>query len=122
MTITRRNVLSCAAGAGAASWISSRLPAFAAGPADTAWLKDIYCELHLDAHFGQVPAPYEGFNADRSAQILKDAGFQMVSFFASCGAGFSYYPTKIGLHHPGLKRDFTGGLAAALKQRGIRTL
>jgi hypothetical protein len=69
-----------------------------------------------------VPAPYEGFDAGRSAQVVKDAGFQMVSFFASCGAGFSYYPTKVGLRHPGLKRDFTGELAGALKERGVRVL
>src|SRR5581483_10308685 len=49
-------------------------------------------------------------------------GFQMVSFFASCGAGYSYYPTKIGTVHPGLTRDYTGEMAAALKKRGIRVL
>jgi hypothetical protein len=89
---------------------------------EAAWLKDTYLELHIDAHFGQLPAPYEGFDAEPAATILKDAGFQMVSCFAVCNAGYSYFPTKIGVTHPGLKRDFTGEMTAALKKRGIRVL
>lgn len=86
------------------------------------WLAETWRELHLDAHFGTVPAPYGDFRADVAAGILKDASFQMVSCFASCGAGYSYYPTNIGTPHPGLTRDFTGEMAGALKKRGIRVL
>lgn len=86
------------------------------------WLSGTFRELHLDAHFSQLPSPYEGFNAEASAQILKDAGFQMVSFFAMCNQAYCYYPTRIGVRHPGLKRDYTGEMAAALKKRGIRVL
>jgi len=43
-----------------------------------------------------------------------------VSCFAVCGAGYSYYPTEIGVRHPALKRDFTGEMTTALKKRGIR--
>jgi hypothetical protein len=64
---------------------------------DRAWLKSTFRELHLDAHFGQLPAPYETFDAEAAARILKDAGFQMVSFFAQCNAGYCYYPTEIGI-------------------------
>ncbi|HXB69836.1 MAG TPA: hypothetical protein VNY05_16405 [Candidatus Acidoferrales bacterium] len=38
--------------------------------------------MHGDAYFAQVPAPYEGFDAEAAVQILKDAGFQMASCFA----------------------------------------
>ncbi|HLK64089.1 MAG TPA: alpha-amylase family protein [Bryobacteraceae bacterium] len=86
------------------------------------WLGEVYRELHIDAHFGQLPAPYEGFDAERAAALLKDAAFQMVSCFAICNAGYSYFPTKLGVTHPGLKRDFTGEFCAALKKRGIRVL
>jgi hypothetical protein len=95
-------------------------PALAAD--DPAWPKSTFRELHVDAHFGQLPAPYDTFDAEASAQILKDAGFQMVSYFAICNAGYCYFPTKLGVVHPGLKRDFTGEMTAALKKRGIRVL
>ena len=44
----------------------------------------------------------------------------MVCYFAKGQGGCSYYPTKIGTVHPGLDRDFTGEMTAALKKRGIR--
>ena len=111
--MTRRELLGAAA-------VAMQLPA--APIPGVVWLKDVYRELHLDAHFGQLQTIYEGFEAESAAQILKTAGFQMVSCFASCGAGYSYYPTKIGVRHPALTRDFTGEMTAALKKRGIRVL
>ena len=78
--------------------------------------------LHIDAHFARVPNPYEDFDAERAAAIVADAGFQMVSIFAVCNRGLSYYPTKVGTIHPGLKRDFTGEFSKALKKRGVRVL
>ena len=86
------------------------------------WPAETFRELHIDAHFANVPAPYENFDADRAAATIKSAGFQMVSIFAICNGGFSYYPTKLGVVHPGLKRDFTGEFTAALKKRGIHVL
>src|SRR5581483_1599215 len=86
------------------------------------WLGHTWRQLHLDAHFGQVANPYADFDPDAAARILSDAGFVMISFFASCGAGYSYYPTKIGVRHPELTRDYTGEMAAALKKRGMRIL
>ncbi len=106
-----------------AGWLSEEAwdPVAAWLPED-AWLKDIYRELHLDAQIGQLSAPYEGFDAEAAATILKEAGFQMVSCFAVCHGGYSYFPKKIGVTHPGLKCDFTGEMTAALKKRGIRVL
>lgn len=103
---------------GGAALALSPLPA----ATDTSWLADTFRELHLDAHFGSLPAPYEGFDAENTARVFSDARFQMVSAFAVCGAGYSYYPTKIGTVHPGLKHPYTGEIARALKQRGIRML
>jgi Hypothetical glycosyl hydrolase 6/Beta-galactosidase trimerisation domain len=112
--MTRRELLESAAGIGLAAGMAPAM--------DVSWLKDVYRELHLDAHFGQLQTIYEDFDAESAAQIWKAAGFQMVSYFASCGAGFSYYPTKIGVRHPALTRDFTGEMTAALKKRGMRVL
>ena len=120
--MTRRELVRDAVITCAAAGLRPSMPLLAASRPEEAWLKDVYRELHVDAHFGQLPAPYEGFDAENAATILKDAGFQMVSCFAVCNAGYSYFPTKIGFMHPGLKRDFTGEMTAALKKRGVRVL
>lgn len=86
------------------------------------WTSGIYRQLHIDAHLSACEKPYETFNAEAAAQMFLEAGFQMVCYFAVCHGGYSYYPTKIGVVHPGLKRDFTGEMTAALKKRGIRTM
>ncbi len=95
-------------------------PARVAAGAD--WAARIYRQLHIDAHLSACSQPYRDFNAEAAAQMFLDAGFQMVCYFAVCHGGYSYYPTKVGVVHPGLKRDFTGEMTAALKKRGIRTM
>ena len=80
--MTRRTLLHTAAGA--ALW--TPYSHAAANP----WLADTFRELHLDAHFSQLPAPYENFDAERAADILQNARFQMVSVFAVCNGGYSY--------------------------------
>lgn len=86
------------------------------------WFDGIYRQLHLDAHFGEFKGIYQDFDAEACARAFEAAGFQMVSYFSKCWAGYSYYPTSIGVRHPGLQRDFTGELTAALKKRGIRRI
>ena len=86
----------------------------------TGWFEDIYRLFHIDAHFGGFKEIYRNFDAEAAAQMYKEAGVQMLSYFAKCWAGYSYYPTEYGTVHPGLNRDFTGELTAALKKRGIR--
>ena len=100
------------------------IPAYAADRkgADVRWFDGIYRQLHLDAHFGGFKNIYLNFDAEGAAQLFDEAGVQMVSYFAKCWGGYSYYPTEIGLAHPGLDRDFTGEMTAALKKRGIRCI
>ncbi|MFN0169982.1 MAG: alpha-L-fucosidase [Bryobacteraceae bacterium] len=104
------------------------VPAFAAaagaaqGARDSHWTASTYRHLHIDAHLSECPEAYAGFDAEAAAQMFQTAGFQMVCFFGACHGGYSYYPTKIGVVHPGLKHDFTGEMTKALKKRGIRTL
>ncbi|MFC1574122.1 alpha-L-fucosidase, partial [Candidatus Latescibacterota bacterium] len=83
---------------------------------------DIYRQLHIDSHFGGFKDIYRNFDAEACAQAFDDAGFQMVSYFSKCWAGYSYYPTKYGTVHPGIERDFTGELTRALQKRGIRCI
>ena len=84
------------------------------------WYGPIYRQLHLDAHHTRFKKIYRDFDAEAAAQIFKDTGFQMVSYMAMDGP--SYYPTKIGVPHQGLDRDFVGEMTRALKKRSIRTI
>lgn len=94
----------------------------AAAPGQGHWYQDIYCQHHCDAHHGGYAKVYQEFDADQAAKAFAEAGAQMVCYFAKGACGYSYYPTKIGVVHPGLDRDFTGEMTAALKKRGIRCI
>lgn len=86
------------------------------------WADGLTRHCHIDSHFGGFRQVYRGFDAERTAATIADAGFQTATFFAKCWAGYSYYPTRIGTVHPGLACDFTGDLARALERRGVRRL
>jgi hypothetical protein len=86
------------------------------------WADGLTRHCHIDSHFGSFRDVYQQFDADAVADRIAAAGFQTATFFAKCWAGYSYYPTQIGTPHPGLACDFTGGLAGALKERGLRRL
>jgi hypothetical protein len=123
--VTRRDfikdVSAAAAGAAFAAGIRPVFPDSAeAQERARGWYKNIYRQLHLDAHLDPYDKIYQNFDAEKTAQTFKDAGFQMVSYMAMDGP--SYYPTEIGVPHPGLDRDFTGEFTRALKKRGIRTI
>ena len=125
--ITRRRFLKNASVAAAgAAFVESILPVIPAAAKENksagSWFNDVYRQLHIDAHFGNFKEIYRNFDAEACAQIFDEIGVQMVSYFSKCWAGYSYYPTKIGIEHPGLERDFTGELTKALKKRGIRTI
>ena len=86
------------------------------------WADGLTRHCHIDSHFGDFNEVYTHFDAQATADTIAEAGFQTATFFAKCWAGYSYYPTTIGSEHPGLACDFTGGLAGALQQRGVRRL
>lgn len=122
--ITRRGFL--AAGTGgltlAAGGFSGIIGGTSAGAAERHWADGLTRHCHIDSHFGGYKEVYRDFDAETAADMIADAGFQTVTFFAKCWAGYSYYPTRIGVAHPGLACDFTGDFARALKKRGIRRL
>jgi hypothetical protein len=122
--LARRDVLKTAAFTAGAGLLPAAAPQAVAGQAGGAsdWTRTVYRHLHIDAHFSDCPEVYAGFDAEAAADTYQKAGFEMVCYFAACHGGYSYYPTKIGVPHPGLKHDFTGEMTRALKKRGIRTL
>ena len=111
-------VAASAAGGALAAGLSPADAAPAGKERACSWFKNTRRMLHLDSHFSGFSDIYNGFDAERTARMYTDAGFQMVSYFAKCWGGFSYYPTKIGIVHPTCRVDYTGELTAALKKRG----
>jgi hypothetical protein len=78
-------------------------------------------QVHLDFHTS--PAILDvgsSFDATAFVRILKRAHINSVTIFAKCHHGFSYYPTRVGVRHPGLKRDLMREMIQALHAEGIR--
>ncbi len=122
---SRRAFIKTASAAGAALAAGGGAAAAATatgGKRVCSWFNDTKRMLHLDAHFSGFPDIYRDFDADRAAGIYADAGFQLVSYFAKCWGGYSYYPTKIGIVHPSCNADYTGRMTEALKKRGLKRI
>jgi hypothetical protein len=79
-------------------------------------------QVHLDFHTSPlIPDVGADFDPDAFAAAFADAHVQSVTVFAKCHHGMSYYPTKVGRTHPGLRRpDLLGEMIEALHRRGIR--
>lgn len=74
-------------------------------------MKNIKRAIHIDFHtMPGVFDIYENFDAVKFAKTLKEAHVEYVNIFAKCNEGYTYYPTKIGVMYPGLKRDMFGEL------------
>jgi uncharacterized lipoprotein YddW (UPF0748 family) len=78
--------------------------------------------IHLDFH--TMPYVYDvgsDFEPEEFAETLKNAHVDYITVFAKCNLGFAYYPTKIGIVHPGLKRkDLLSDMVSACHSKGIR--
>lgn len=78
--------------------------------------------IHLDFH--TMPGVYDvgsEFVPEEFARTLKKAGVDYITVFAKCNLGFAYYPTKIGIVHPGLKRnDLLGDMISSCHNEGIK--
>ena len=77
--------------------------------------------VHLDFH--TMPGVYDvgrDFDPQEFARTLQEANIEYITVFAKCNLGFAYYPTQVGIVHPGLKTDLLGPMVAACHERGIR--
>ncbi|MCW3096310.1 MAG: Alpha-L-fucosidase [Chthonomonadaceae bacterium] len=81
---------------------------------------DRYRQIHLDFHTSpHIPDVGVDFSQDAFGEMLTEARVNWVTVFGKCHHGMSYYPTKAGVMHPGLKFDLMGAQIEACKQRGI---
>ena len=79
-----------------------------------------YRQIHLDFHTSPACTDVGvDFDGDRFARTLQAAKVNAINIFAKCHHGYSYYPTKVGTVHPGLKRDLLGAQIEALHRADI---
>ena len=90
------------------------------------WMTNLYRMLHLDYHqppwMRGVGAEIDEDKARLQARMFKDAGVQAVEIFAYDHYGQCFYPSEVGIRHPGLAADYTGLMARALKAEGLKVI
>ena len=59
------------------------------------------------------------FDMDAITDWIAACGVDYIVFPARCNLGTAYYPTKLGIPHPSMKRDLLGDLVAACHAKGI---
>ncbi len=77
--------------------------------------------LHFDFHTPPKVGPVgAGFDRQAFVATLQNAAVEAVNVFARCNVGFAYYPTQIGVPHPGLEGDLLGGMVEACGEIGVK--
>lgn len=77
-------------------------------------------KLHLDLHTpAEVRDVCAAFDPDEFGDTLREAHINAAVVFIKCHYGMSYYPTKVGVVHPGLSFDLLGAMVQALRKRDI---
>ena len=77
--------------------------------------------VHLDFHTSpDIPGIGEKFDPKSFSKRLSDAGVELVTVFAKCHHGYTYYPTRVAKMHPNLKFDLLGEQLSALRAAGIK--
>ena len=83
-------------------------------------LKPMKRAVHFDFHtMPGVDNICEEFDAEKFAEELSFADVGYINVFARCNIGFSYYPTKVGIAYPGLKKNMLGDTVRECHKRGI---
>lgn len=79
-------------------------------------------QVHLDFHTAPaIAAVGADFDPDEFAATAEAAHINSMTVFAKCHHGYSYYPTRVGVVHPGLVRpNLLGEMIEALHKVGIR--
>ena len=78
--------------------------------------------VHLDFHTTELLAVGERFDKEQFKKALKDGAVNSIVVFAKCHHGWCYYPTKLGVMHPGLKFDLMGEQIKACREAGVRVV
>ncbi|MGE9293175.1 MAG: alpha-amylase family protein, partial [Puniceicoccales bacterium] len=74
-------------------------------------------QIHLDFHTsGAIDQIGSSFDKQAYQAMLKEAAVDSITTFATCHHGWSYYDTKVGQKHPGLKFDLLRAQYDACKE------
>ncbi|MDP0495041.1 MAG: beta-galactosidase trimerization domain-containing protein [Verrucomicrobiota bacterium JB024] len=77
-------------------------------------------QIHLDFHTsGAIDQIGSRFDKKAYQEMLQQAAVNSITTFATCHHGWSYYDTKIGQRHPGLKYDLLRAQFDACKEIDI---
>ena len=77
--------------------------------------------VHLDFHTGPwIEGIGERFDKTKFQRTLTDAKVDLITVFAKCHHGYSYFPTEVGTMHPNLKFDLLGAELEACREIGIK--
>ena len=78
-------------------------------------------QVHLDFHTsGLIPGVGSAFDAEAFGRMFREAHVGNVCLFTRCHHGYHYYPTEVGVMHPGLGGfDLLRAQIAALDAVGV---
>ena len=77
--------------------------------------------IHFDFHnVVGIKNFAKNFDEKDFAKALKNACVTHVNFFASCNNGYCYFPTKVGIPYPTLKKDLLGKVIDACHKQDIK--
>lgn len=77
--------------------------------------------VHLDFHTSpNIEGIGEKFNKEEFTKTLKDAHVDLITVFAKCHHGYTYYPSKVSTMHPHLKFNLLKEQVDACRSAGIK--
>ena len=77
-------------------------------------------QVHLDFHTSEhVPGVGHLYSKEQFQSALKIGHVNSITVFAKCHHSWSYYPTRFGRMHPGLKFDLLGAQIGACHEIGV---
>ena len=77
--------------------------------------------VHLDFHTSPfIPGIGERFDKNEFSQTVREANVELVTVFAKCHHGYTYYPSKVDKLHPELKFNLLKEQIDAIRAAGAR--
>lgn len=77
--------------------------------------------VHLDFHTSpDIPGIGKGFNKKKFTETVKAANIDLMTVFAKCHHGYTYYPSKLCAMHPGLNFNLLAELRDAIHDAGAK--
>lgn len=79
-------------------------------------------QVHLDFHTSElIPNVGSQFNKKQFQEALIAGHVNSITVFGKCHHGYYYYPTKVGMMHPGLEpdKDLAGEMMEACHEIGV---